>query len=113
MDDIPTELLAEGSSAYAYDGGGRMGNRGYERGGTYYDSSAPAYSPPVVVAKSPAADRWKPPFEVGQRVRHTKFGIGVVVACAPVAEDAEVTVAFPGVTGVKKLLQKFAKLEKA
>lgn len=54
---------------------------------------------------------WKPPFSIGQRVRHAKFGIGVVVACNPVRDDAEVTVAFPGVIGVKKLVQKLAKLE--
>jgi DNA helicase-2/ATP-dependent DNA helicase PcrA len=56
---------------------------------------------------------WKPPFEVGDRVRHVKFGVGMVVACAPIKDDVEVTVAFPGVTGVKKLVQKLAKLEKA
>ena len=60
---------------------------------------------------SAAPDRWKSPFEVGQRVKHAKFGIGVVIACTPVRDDAEVTVAFPGVVGVKKLVQKLAKLE--
>jgi len=54
---------------------------------------------------------WKAPFEVGQRVKHGKFGIGVVVACNPLKEDSEVTVAFPGVIGVKKLVQGLAKLE--
>jgi len=54
---------------------------------------------------------WKPPFEVGQHVRHAKFGIGVVVACNPLKEDSEVTVAFPGVVGIKKLVQGLAKLE--
>lgn len=54
---------------------------------------------------------WKPPFTVGQKVRHAKFGIGVVVACNPLRDDAEVTVAFPGVTGIKKLVQGLAKLE--
>ncbi len=57
------------------------------------------------------APEWKPPFDVGQRVRHPKFGIGVVVACNPLKDDAEVTVAFPGVTGIKKLVQGLAKLE--
>ncbi len=56
---------------------------------------------------------WKAPFEVGSRVRHAKFGVGVVVACAPLKDDCEVTVAFPGVIGVKKLVQSLAKLEKA
>jgi DNA helicase-2/ATP-dependent DNA helicase PcrA len=55
---------------------------------------------------------WKPPFEVGERVTHGKFGIGVVIACNPLKNDAEVTVAFPGVTGVKKLVQSLAKLAK-
>jgi len=40
-----------------------------------------------------------------------KFGMGVVVSCNPIKDDVEVTVAFPGVVGVKKLVQKFAKLE--
>jgi len=54
---------------------------------------------------------WKPPFEVGNRVKHGKFGIGVVIACNPLKNDCEVTVAFPGATGVKKLVQSLAKLE--
>ena len=54
---------------------------------------------------------WRPPFEVGQKVKHGRFGIGVVVACNPLKDDAEVTVAFPGVVGVKKLVQGLAKLE--
>jgi DNA helicase-2/ATP-dependent DNA helicase PcrA len=54
---------------------------------------------------------WKPPFTVGQKVKHPKFGLGVVVACNPIKDDAEVTVAFPGAVGVKKLVQKLAKLE--
>lgn len=61
--------------------------------------------------EAPSRSAWKPPFNVGDRVRHTKFGLGVVISCNPVKNDAEVTVAFPGVTGVKKLLQSFAKLE--
>jgi DNA helicase-2/ATP-dependent DNA helicase PcrA len=54
---------------------------------------------------------WKSPFEVGQQVRHTKFGVGVVIACIPTRGDCEVTVAFPGVIGVKKLMANIAKLE--
>lgn len=73
-----------------------------------YTSSPPRASEP----SAPKAPAWKSPFEVGQRVRHAKFGEGVVIACSPLkGTDAEVTVAFPGVTGVKKLVQSFAKLE--
>ena len=60
---------------------------------------------------APAASSWTPPFAVGQQVSHKKFGVGVVIAVAPLRNDAEVTVAFPGVVGVKKLVQGIAKLE--
>lgn len=66
----------------------------------------------VIEPPAPAVKRaWTPPFTVGQRVQHSKFGIGVVVACGPLKNDAEVTVAFPGATGVKKLVQSLARLE--
>jgi DNA helicase-2/ATP-dependent DNA helicase PcrA len=54
---------------------------------------------------------WKPPFEVGQQVSHPKFGIGLVVACMPTRGDCEVTVAFPGVIGTKRLMAGIAKLQ--
>jgi DNA helicase-2/ATP-dependent DNA helicase PcrA len=56
---------------------------------------------------------WKAPFEAGQQVRHGKFGVGVVVSCLPTAGDCEVTVAFPGVIGIKRLMANIAKLEPA
>jgi DNA helicase-2/ATP-dependent DNA helicase PcrA len=49
--------------------------------------------------------------KAGDHVRHAQFGEGVVVSYKPGKDDAEVTVAFEG-TGVKKLLQSFARLEK-
>ena len=79
---------------------------------------APAIRPPASVtstqyevARPLKSPDWKPPFEVGQHVKHEKFGSGVVVSCAPLRDDCEVTVAFPGVTGIKRLLQSLAKLE--
>lgn len=108
LDDIPADLLEE------------RGNVGYgdraviaNRSGQYQVSrpAAPAPPNPAGGIGRPRAAEWKPPFQVGQKVRHTKFGMGVVVACNPVKDDAEVTVAFPGVIGVKKLVQKLAKLE--
>jgi DNA helicase-2/ATP-dependent DNA helicase PcrA len=51
------------------------------------------------------------PFAVSEKVKHAKFGIGVVVACQKTGQDFQVTVAFPGVIGIKKLLQSIAKLE--
>jgi DNA helicase-2/ATP-dependent DNA helicase PcrA len=50
-------------------------------------------------------------FKAGDRVRHARFGEGMVVSYQPIKNDAEATVAFNGI-GVKKLLLSFAKLEK-
>jgi DNA helicase-2/ATP-dependent DNA helicase PcrA len=53
-------------------------------------------------------------FSAGDHVRHVKFGEGIVVSATPTASgaDQEVTVAFKGEFGVKKLLLSFAPLEK-
>lgn len=106
VDDIPAELLEmRGDAQYGYDAGARIPDRGIsqQRTGTYTVTDVPAPKPPA---------SYVPPFQVGDRVQHVKFGIGVVIACNPIKDDTEVTVAFPGVTGVKKLVQKLAKLEK-
>ena len=47
----------------------------------------------------------------GQRVRHSKYGEGTVVKREGEGEDAKVTVMFPR-HGLKKLMEKFANLEK-
>ncbi|HEX5370231.1 MAG TPA: UvrD-helicase domain-containing protein [Dehalococcoidia bacterium] len=53
-------------------------------------------------------------FSAGDHVRHARFGEGVVITAAQTANgsDQEVTVAFKGDSGVKKLLLSFAPLEK-
>jgi DNA helicase-2/ATP-dependent DNA helicase PcrA len=109
VDDIPSEILDTIShSGYAMPVDRRSVYQ--ERTGVY---STPSYPTASVLEEKPSlrSPSYKPPFEVGQKVRHGKFGIGVVVACNPLKNDTEVTVAFPGVVGVKKLAQSFAKLE--
>lgn len=51
-------------------------------------------------------------FRVGSRVRHAKYGTGVVLRAEGAGEDAKLTVSFPGY-GQKKFVAKFAALEKA
>jgi ATP-dependent DNA helicase UvrD/PcrA len=53
-------------------------------------------------------------FVAGDHVRHARFGEGIVVNAAMTSNgaDQEVTVAFKGESGVKKLLLSFAPLEK-
>ncbi|MBF8268175.1 MAG: ATP-dependent helicase UvrD/PcrA [Dehalococcoidia bacterium] len=50
--------------------------------------------------------------KAGERVRHSKFGEGIVISCVPSGQDHEVTVAFKGNSGIKKLLLGYAPLEK-
>ncbi|MBN1367300.1 MAG: UvrD-helicase domain-containing protein [Dehalococcoidales bacterium] len=52
-----------------------------------------------------------PEFKAGDRVKHARFGEGMVVSYQTIKNDAEAVVAFNGI-GVKKLLLSFAKLEK-
>ncbi len=51
------------------------------------------------------------PYKTGCRVRHPKWGIGVVRDCYGKGEDLKVCVNFPGV-GIKRLALKFAQLER-
>jgi hypothetical protein len=53
-------------------------------------------------------------FNAGDHVRHARFGEGIVINAAMTSNgaDQEVTVAFKGESGVKKLLLSFAPLEK-
>jgi DNA helicase-2/ATP-dependent DNA helicase PcrA len=49
--------------------------------------------------------------KVGDHVRHSKFGPGIVMNCYPTRDDQELTIAFEE-AGVKKLLASLAPLEK-
>ncbi|MDY6918313.1 MAG: UvrD-helicase domain-containing protein [Chloroflexota bacterium] len=53
----------------------------------------------------------KAPLSPGDHVVHAAFGEGVVVKCIPARDDHEVTVAFKGAGGVKRLLLSLAPLE--
>ena len=68
---------------------------------------ARAYKPKEFkVTKADALD-----YQVGDTVRHMKFGVGIVKAIAEGGRDYEVTVDFDKV-GVKKMFASFAKLKK-
>ncbi len=56
----------------------------------------------------PEKRRWK----LGTQVRHPKYGLGTVLDCDGEGEDAKLTVSFPGY-GIKRLVERYASLEKA
>ncbi len=106
LDDIPASLL-DTLNDHSYQPAAPIRSVYQERTGGYSVTEARV---PVTPSRIEQSD-WKPPFDVGQRVQHPKFGIGVVIACIPIKDDAEVTVMFPGIVGQKKLVQKLAKLQ--
>lgn len=116
LDDVPQELLDIARNPFSDRGFKTSSGTVYQdRTGTYRQSPGQAVvSAPSSSGGAPKpAGGWKPPFQMGQRVRHAKFGVGVVIACVPTKDDTEVTVMFPGIVGQKKLIQGFAKLEPA
>ncbi len=99
--DIPVELYDSLIGASSY------GQRRSNRPGNEFSSFTRSFSS----SKDIATSQRETPFQTGKKVRHPKFGIGVVLSCTALKNDIEVTVAFPGVIGIKKLLQSLAKLE--
>ncbi|MDF9297339.1 DNA helicase PcrA [Geobacillus stearothermophilus] len=68
-------------------------------------ASRPAVSRPQA---SGAVGSWK----VGDRANHRKWGIGTVVSVRGGGDDQELDIAFPSPIGIKRLLAKFAPIEK-
>jgi DNA helicase-2/ATP-dependent DNA helicase PcrA len=89
LKDIPQHLVAspqpDGASAKTL---------------VYYAS--PATPPPLA----------EPAFKAGEQVRHVQFGQGIVISCQPISDDQEVTIAFKGAAGLKRLLMSLANLER-
>ncbi|HET9533705.1 MAG TPA: 3'-5' exonuclease, partial [Blastocatellia bacterium] len=53
----------------------------------------------------------EPGFRIGERVRHARYGRGVILRAEGVGDDAKLTVSFPGY-GQKKFVARYAQLEK-
>ncbi len=120
LDDIPDRLIDRTSSAPSTDFGIRWG---LTEGVTTL--KRPVQDPPRVVngpkqtprrariASRPAAEPESlPELATGDKVRHAKFGEGIVTGTKPSGADVEITVAFADNQGIKRLLQSFAKLQK-
>jgi DNA helicase II / ATP-dependent DNA helicase PcrA len=75
----------------------------------FFASRGKKFSRPKVPIPEPTG---KKGFKPGQRVVHPKYGEGTVYKREGDGEDAKITVQFPRF-GLKKLVEKFAQLEKA
>lgn len=70
----------------------------------------PSYQPTGKLPQhgSGAGIDWK----AGDKVKHGKWGVGTVVSTKGSGDDLELDIAFPSPTGLKKLLAKFAPIER-
>jgi len=75
----------------------------------FFASRGKKFSLPKTPLQEP---KGKKGFRPGQRVRHPKYGEGTVYQREGDGEDAKITVQFPRF-GLKKLVEKYAQLEKA
>ncbi len=107
--DIPPHLVTTRERAVAglpwRSSFGRFGRQAhaepFEGSADAEGRAGPAQAPPPVEV-----------FRPGERVRHAKFGEGIVVSCQDSGSDVVVTVSFKGEAGLKKLLLSFAHLER-
>ena len=111
--EIPHELVRVIEPAYrarqpsaGYEGPSR-GSRGH--GGRR--RRADSHEPPATFYDDADEDQSAGGISRGARVRHPKFGVGTVVGVEPAAGDLKLSIRFTGV-GVKKLLARYAKLER-
>jgi DNA helicase-2/ATP-dependent DNA helicase PcrA len=107
-------------AGFARDG---VGKRSRAKGGKYtgptynsieniaefFASQGKKFARPKIDLPEPAGRRG---FRPGQRVRHPKYGEGIVYQREGEGEDAKITVKFNGF-GLKKLVEKYAQLERA
>jgi DNA helicase-2/ATP-dependent DNA helicase PcrA len=75
----------------------------------FFASRGKKFSVPKLVPEQPTGRRG---FRPGQKVKHPKYGEGTVYQREGDGEDAKITVQFPRF-GLKKLVERYAQLEKA
>jgi len=75
----------------------------------FFASRGKKFNLPKVPVEEPKGKRG---FRPGQKVRHPKYGEGTVYQREGDGEDAKITVQFPRF-GLKKLVEKYAQLERA
>ena len=97
---------AETTDAGSTGGRPAQSSRAFTAGSAGFGGGKPAFGKTFTVEKSKTLS-----YQVGDQVRHVKFGHGVVLEIKDGARDYEVTVCFDTV-GVKRMFASFAKLEK-
>ncbi len=105
LKEIPPDIIEQDSETPSFLQGGGETKR-------HYAYNANTYRPrPTTGYRMPEPKNVTIDFEVGDSVRHPKFGTGMVTGINPAGADYEVTVDF-GMIGTKKLMAALARLKK-
>jgi DNA helicase-2/ATP-dependent DNA helicase PcrA len=120
LDDVPEKLMETRSATRVGAVGSGAWPSGPSQGSTQgrpsRSGNGKAQEPPKVVRRRAGSTGPPAPniasFKTGDKIRHPKFGEGMVVGTKLSGTDTEVTVAFAEGQGVKRLLLSFAPLEK-
>lgn len=98
------EISAEIIEDLARDGGFGVSGR---------QQVTPARRAPVYKSVYKASGGEKMGWKVGDKAVHKKWGTGMIVSVTGSGEEIELDIAFPNPIGIKRLLAKFAPIEKA
>lgn len=110
LKEIPSELLGEKQEIIKEKSQIEINkNQAYARAKAAFHSQAFGIKKPVQQFKVASGEG--PGYDVGDRVRHMKFGEGIVTAITEGGRDYEVTVEFDKF-GTKKMFAAFARLQK-
>lgn len=115
LKEIPMELLSSGQMLHKTEEKKDNHTEEVSAGYMAYRQAKQAFQSKAFVAPKQVKTFGKPSggldYEVGDRVRHIKFGEGTVTQIVEGGRDYEVTVDFDG-PGIKKMFAGFAKLKK-
>ena len=116
LKEIPVELVSTGETFAGETEDAQKELQKELQKRNAYTQAKQAFQTKVYAAAKPAKQFGSPSgssldYEVGDRVRHVKFGEGTVTGIIEGGRDYEVTVDFDG-PGTKKMFAAFAKLQK-
>ena len=113
LKEIPLELLSTGAVFHKEDQ--EEGSRKMAKSHSAYQQARQAFHTKAFAGLQQGKQFGSPSgsldYQVGDRVRHVKFGDGTVISIVEGGRDYEVTVDFDG-PGTKKMFAAFARLQK-
>ncbi|MGN0380208.1 MAG: ATP-dependent helicase [Butyrivibrio sp.] len=120
VDEIPREYLVTGAQSSVYRAPKSFNSEPVrdvfytpprQPGQTAFGSFQKEAIKSGIFDKKPDATGGKPDYDIGDTVKHSRFGVGVVTQIKSGGRDYEVTVDFEN-AGTKKMFASFARLEK-